>query len=99
MQGKAVFKGTRLTVAHVLRELGTGMTQEEVLENYPALTPGHIQAALLLAADVLTSHRDTFSLSGKSAESRSPFNVPGVETKASTSDILDAVRDSRRRRC
>jgi Protein of unknown function (DUF433) len=33
MLGKPVFKGTRLTVEHVLRELGTGMTQEQLLDN------------------------------------------------------------------
>jgi uncharacterized protein (DUF433 family) len=32
MMGKPVFKGTRLTVEHVLNELGTGMSYEELLE-------------------------------------------------------------------
>lgn len=27
----------------------------------------------------------------------SPFDIPGIKTKATTKDILDAVRDSRRR--
>ena len=53
MLGKPVFKGTRLTVEHILRELGTAMTQSEVLENYPNLKPEHIQAALQYAADVV----------------------------------------------
>jgi uncharacterized protein (DUF433 family) len=53
MMGKPVFKGTRLTVEHVLRELSTGMSQEELLENYPNLTPHHIRAAQQYAADVL----------------------------------------------
>ena len=39
----------------------------------------------------------TFSLRAKRRESKSPFDVPGVSTDASTSDILDAVRDSRER--
>ena len=47
MLGKPVFKGTRLTVEHVLNELGTGMSREELLENYPTLKPEHIQAAML----------------------------------------------------
>ena len=29
MLGKPVFKGTRLTVEHVLRELATGMSQDQ----------------------------------------------------------------------
>jgi uncharacterized protein (DUF433 family) len=54
MMGKPVFKGTRLTVEHVLKELGTGMSQEELLDNYPTLRPEHIRAAMLYAAAVVT---------------------------------------------
>jgi uncharacterized protein (DUF433 family) len=50
MLGKPVFKGTRLTVEHILRELGTGMSPDELFENYPNLKPEHIQAALQYAA-------------------------------------------------
>jgi uncharacterized protein (DUF433 family) len=53
MMGKPVFKGTRLTVEHVLHELGTGMSYEELLENYPTLKSEHIQAAMLYAAAVV----------------------------------------------
>jgi len=28
---------------------------------------------------------------------KSPFDVPGIDTKATTDDILDAIRDSRER--
>jgi uncharacterized protein (DUF433 family) len=54
MMGKPVFKGTRLTVEHVLKELGTGMSQQELLDNYPTLRPEHIRAAMLYAAAVVT---------------------------------------------
>ena len=53
MMGKPVFKGTRLTVEHVLHELGTGMSYEELLENYPTLKPQHIPAAMLYAVAVV----------------------------------------------
>ena len=53
MMGKPVFKGTRLTVEHVLNELGTGISPEELLENYPTLRPEHLQAAMLYAAAVV----------------------------------------------
>jgi uncharacterized protein (DUF433 family) len=53
MMGKPVFKGTRLTVEHVLHELGTGMSPDELLENYPTLKPEYIQAAMLYAAAVV----------------------------------------------
>ncbi len=54
MLGKPVFKGTRLTVELVLKALGTGTTQEELLGEYPQLKPEHIRAAMLYAADVIT---------------------------------------------
>jgi uncharacterized protein (DUF433 family) len=53
MMGKPVFKGTRLTVEHVLHELGAGMSHEELLENYPTLKLEHIRAAMLYAAAVV----------------------------------------------
>jgi uncharacterized protein (DUF433 family) len=53
MMGKPVFKGTRLTVDHILNEMGTGMTDLELLDNYPTLRPEHIRAALLYAAAVV----------------------------------------------
>lgn len=39
----------------------------------------------------------TFSLRAKRKESKSPFDVPGVRTNITTSNILDAVRESRDR--
>ncbi len=36
-----------------------------------------------------------FSLKLKKKKVISPFDVPGIKTKATTQDILDAVRDSR----
>jgi uncharacterized protein (DUF433 family) len=54
MMGKPVFKGTRLTVEHVLTELGGGIAPDEILANYPTLRPEHINAALLYAAAVVS---------------------------------------------
>ena len=51
MMGKPVFVGTRLTVEHILRELGTGTSQEDLLRNYPRLKSEHIQAAMQYAAE------------------------------------------------
>jgi hypothetical protein len=36
-----------------------------------------------------------FSLTSKKKKSSSPFDVPGIKTKATTQDILNAIRDSR----
>ncbi len=40
--------------------------------------------------------KETFSVV-YTKPSKSPFNVPGVKTKATTQDIIDAVRESRAR--
>ena len=53
MLGKPVFKGTRLTVEHILEELGNGVPEHELLENHPRLRPEHILAAFQYAAAVL----------------------------------------------
>ena len=53
MLGKPVFKGTRMTVEHVLRELGAGIATEDLFRNYPRLRPEHLRAAMQFAADVL----------------------------------------------
>lgn len=54
MLGKPIFKGTRITVEHVLRELGAGLSKQELLDNYPSLRDEHIQSALLYAAAVVS---------------------------------------------
>jgi len=36
-----------------------------------------------------------YSLRSKSKRSKSPFDVPSVKTKATTKNIIDAVRESR----
>jgi prevent-host-death family protein len=39
---------------------------------------------------------ESFSITLKKSE-KSPFDVPGIDTQATTEDILDAIRDSRSR--
>jgi hypothetical protein len=39
----------------------------------------------------------TFSLRAKRRQPKSPFDVPGIDTRATTSDVLDAVREARER--
>lgn len=48
--GKPCFKGTRITVYDVLEYMAGGMSETELLENFPALTPEHLRAALAFAA-------------------------------------------------
>lgn len=53
MLGKPVFKGTRITVEHVLTELGRGAAEADLLREHPRLRPEHVRAAMLYAAAVL----------------------------------------------
>ncbi len=58
MLGKPVIRGTRITVELILRKLGEGAAQTELLEAYPHLTREDIQAAITFAADTL-AHEET----------------------------------------
>ena len=53
MLGKPVIRGTRITVELVLRKLGEGATQAQLLDAYPRLTPDDIRAAMTYAAESL----------------------------------------------
>ena len=53
MNGKPTIQGTRLTVELILELLAAGRSIEELLEDYPRLTPEGIQAALTFAADLI----------------------------------------------
>ncbi|MCL1812563.1 MAG: DUF433 domain-containing protein [Treponema sp.] len=49
--GKPCIKGTRITVGDILQWLSAGMTEQEILEDYPELQKIHIKAALAFAAE------------------------------------------------
>ena len=53
MLGKPVIRGTRVPVELILRRLGEGATEAELLDAYPRLKHADIQAALAYAADSL----------------------------------------------
>lgn len=48
--GKPCFVGTRVAVYDVLDYLASGMTTEEIVADFPELTPLHVRAALEFAA-------------------------------------------------
>ena len=48
--GKPCIKGTRITVGDVLQWLSAGMTNQEIIEDFPELEEKHIRAALAFAA-------------------------------------------------
>ena len=49
--GKPCIRGMRITVYDVLGWLAAGMTQQEILADYPELTQEDIRACLAYAAD------------------------------------------------
>ncbi len=51
MMGKPVIRGTRITVELILRKIGEGAVESDLLDAYPNLTPDDIHAALVYAAD------------------------------------------------
>lgn len=54
--GKPVIAGTRVPVARVLGSLASGMSVEEVMEEY-GLTAEDIQAALQFAVEIIESEQ------------------------------------------
>jgi uncharacterized protein (DUF433 family) len=63
--GKPCIKGTRIAVADILQWLASGMSHEEILEDFPQLENIHIRAALSFAAEresfikIISSDADT----------------------------------------
>jgi uncharacterized protein (DUF433 family) len=49
--GKPCIRNMRITVYDVLGYLASGMSREEILEDFPYLTSADIRACLLYAAD------------------------------------------------
>jgi uncharacterized protein (DUF433 family) len=54
LMGKPVVKGTRLSVDFILRLFGNGWTVQEVLENYPGLSPEALQAVFAYAGECMS---------------------------------------------
>ena len=51
--GKPVIEGTRISVEHVLGLLANGVTNEEIIADYPDLSEESIRAVLAYAARAL----------------------------------------------
>lgn len=49
--GKPCIRGLRITVYDVLEMLASGMSQTEILDDFPELEPDDIKACLSFAAD------------------------------------------------
>ena len=53
LMGKPVVKGTRLAVDFILGLFAAGWTEQQVLENYPTLTPDALRAVFAFAAECM----------------------------------------------
>jgi uncharacterized protein (DUF433 family) len=49
--GKPCIRGLRITVSDVLDYLASGMSEDEIIEDFPELTHDDIKASLAFAAD------------------------------------------------
>jgi len=61
MVGKPTIRGLRITVEQILRALASGVSIQDLLEDYPELEIEDIQAALLYAAE-LVSEEEVFEV-------------------------------------
>lgn len=50
--GKPCIRGMRITVYDVLDYLASGMTEAEIIDDFPELEPEDIRASLAFAADI-----------------------------------------------
>jgi uncharacterized protein (DUF433 family) len=67
LQGKPVIRGTRIPVELLLRKLGEGASEDDLLDAYPRLTRGDIRAALAYAADAIALEETVISLERSAA--------------------------------
>ena len=54
--GKPCIRGTRITIYDVLEYLASGMSEQEILDDFPDLTHDDIRACLNFAADRERQH-------------------------------------------
>ncbi len=58
MLGKPVIRWTRITLELILRKLGEGATDQDLMQAYPHLTTADVHGAVNYAADTL-AHQET----------------------------------------
>jgi uncharacterized protein (DUF433 family) len=52
MTGMPCIKGTRVTVANIVRQVAAGRSASDICRDYPYLTPESVRAALVFVADM-----------------------------------------------
>ncbi len=66
-------------------------TYSEARQNFSKI----LQLAKKEEVEIRRKDGSVYSLKSKKRKSDSPFNVVGVKTKATTKNVLDAIRDTR----
>jgi uncharacterized protein (DUF433 family) len=66
MLGKPVIKGTRIPVELILRKLGDGIAESDLLDAYPRLTREDILATMTYAAESIACEEMIFIVPHKS---------------------------------
>lgn len=69
MLGKPVISGTRIPVEFLLRKLGEGASEADLLSAYPRLSRKDILAAITYAADTI-AHEEILTLGDGRASSK-----------------------------
>ena len=67
MLGKPVIRGTRIPVELILRKLGEGASEAELLDAFPRLTREDLHAAITYAADTVAHEEHVFVESPRKA--------------------------------
>ncbi len=57
MVGKPTIRGLRITVEQVLRAIAAGVSEEELLEDYPELEREDIRAVFLYAVELVSEEQ------------------------------------------
>jgi uncharacterized protein (DUF433 family) len=63
--GKPVIRNTRVLVSNILSDLAAGQTYEDIMENYPNVTPQDIQAALEFGSELASFESVTLEAGSK----------------------------------
>jgi len=85
--GKPTIRGTRMTVTDVLEYLAGGMSEEEILADFPDLTKEDIKACLAFAAD-----RERIREAGERDEEQPPPRVRWDHARQEIEVVVDDAR-------
>lgn len=72
--GKPIIDGTRISVELILERLGSGMTTQDILKDYPHLTSNQIETAIAYAKKLIPKKK--LNPDNKAATTLYTYEVP-----------------------